>query len=582
MIQYTNSFDDILLYIPRGRDIYDGHFPPSDSSSDAGGAPGIMPWLPQTLFAGLIAIFKNINTAYLSAVFLFSALIFILLKKLGDVLFQKKLWSYFFAFAGIFTTIPMQSALAFRSVSNFINIIVKDFYPIVNTPLDKFYFIRMDYPLLTTPFLIGAVIALLIFWQKPTQKTAFFSAFLTGISAYVYFHYFGFLTMLSGLLVLYLLFFDLKKHTVDIKTIVVFIGTGILTTFPFFLNYLTFNHSPIAQEYLTRVSNTEHGRSFRWTIEAWPMLYEYFFYLVLAIFIFVVFYRLVNNKKIATFYWFSILTMVLVWNIQLVIGFLPDPGHWLKPFSFILFVLIFHAIYVLCQRFSNITFIARLVATILFILILSMSTKKIINATFFIHPDELIKSSYSFNPTIIDSWDWINNHLPHEPKIVSNSFLTAIYLNTYTSARSYLPIGNISSISNLEIKERFLVANKIFQTPVNLFETYLIPSPVSTECSKCITNEAQNKIIFSQFLDFRISEPKKNEVRWYEDQKKVDALISQYTTFPEVDLANFESDYLYYGPWEKSFTDINFDANQNLELIFRNSEVSIYKILKKL
>src|SRR3989338_5915542 len=141
MIQYTNSFDDILLYIPRGRDIYDGHFPPSDSSSDAGGAPGIMPWLPQTLFAGLIAIFKNINTAYLSAVFLFSALIFILLKKLGDVLFQKKLWSYFFAFAGIFTTIPMQSALAFRSVSNFINIIVKDFYPIVNTPLYKFYFI---------------------------------------------------------------------------------------------------------------------------------------------------------------------------------------------------------------------------------------------------------------------------------------------------------------------------------------------------------------------------------------------------------------------------------------------------------
>src|SRR3989344_5962234 len=87
LIQYTNSFDDILLYIPRGRDIYDGHFPPSDSSSDAGGAPGIMPWLPQTLFAGLIAIFKNINTAYLSAVFLFSALIFILLKKLGDVLF---------------------------------------------------------------------------------------------------------------------------------------------------------------------------------------------------------------------------------------------------------------------------------------------------------------------------------------------------------------------------------------------------------------------------------------------------------------------------------------------------------------
>ena len=63
--------DELYSYLPRAREIYDGHFPPAELSLDEQG-PTPFNALPSLFLAGLIAIFGgNINLAYLAAQFIF-------------------------------------------------------------------------------------------------------------------------------------------------------------------------------------------------------------------------------------------------------------------------------------------------------------------------------------------------------------------------------------------------------------------------------------------------------------------------------------------------------------------------------
>ena len=62
-------------------------------------------------------------------------------------------------------------------------------------------------------------------------------------------------------------------------------------------------------------------------------------------------------------------------------------------------------------------------------------------------------------------------------------------------------------------------------------------------------------------------------------KEKADELIARY---PEIfaDWKNIEADYVYYGPWEKQITKNDLSKDANLELLFKNQEVEIYKIKK--
>jgi uncharacterized membrane protein len=48
----------------------------------------------------------------------------------------------------------------------------------------------------------------------------------------------------------------------------------------------------------------------------------------------------------------------------------------------------------------------------------------------------------------------------------------------------------------------------------------------------------------------------------------------------KADWKSVDADYVYYGPWEKQITQTDLSKDSNLELIFKNSEVEIYKIKK--
>src|SRR3989344_8137023 len=134
LAQFKTARDSLYTYLPRAREIYDGHFPPSELYA-AAESPSIRNPLPSAIFAGFIFLAGgDINLAYLGAQFVFSAIIFALFYVLGLLLFSKsRLWSLLFAFLATLTPIALVLPFQHSGLGEFINIIFKNFIPLVKT-----------------------------------------------------------------------------------------------------------------------------------------------------------------------------------------------------------------------------------------------------------------------------------------------------------------------------------------------------------------------------------------------------------------------------------------------------------------
>lgn len=99
---------DTLFYAGRAREIYDGHYPPTDLHFPEQ-LPTVLNPLPSLTFAGIIALSGgNVTTAYLIALFLFSGIGFLLFYYLGRILFTSRMWALFFAYVAILTPIAFR------------------------------------------------------------------------------------------------------------------------------------------------------------------------------------------------------------------------------------------------------------------------------------------------------------------------------------------------------------------------------------------------------------------------------------------------------------------------------------------
>lgn len=107
VLSYTVHRDE-LFYMGRAREIYDGHFPPSDLFFDEQKPTPLNP-LPPLIMAALLALTGgNANAAYLAAIFIFPILIFLLFYWLGTKLFGSFVWVIFFAYVGALTPIALR------------------------------------------------------------------------------------------------------------------------------------------------------------------------------------------------------------------------------------------------------------------------------------------------------------------------------------------------------------------------------------------------------------------------------------------------------------------------------------------
>ncbi|MEK7564689.1 MAG: hypothetical protein AAB501_00415 [Patescibacteria group bacterium] len=461
----------------------------------------------------------------------------------------------------------------------FLGYFVKQFFPGINTQIEKLYFARFDYPLFVFPIFILAIAGLIYFWQKPTKLNALGAAIPAGLLFYFYFHYWVYWVIVISLLFLYTLIFE-HRNNARFKNFILLIATLTLIATPYFINYLNFSKSNASADYTHRLGIAE-GRE--------PGLaelgFDYIFYIVLALIAYKVFWHKDRLKTILI--WSFLTSATLIWNIQLITGFVPAPNNFRRTISPLLFIIIGMICYELSSRFTiKSSQVKKIVTITLVILTLMVVSKKIVNV-FVIknNPEIRIQENYKFSQSIKESWEWINADLKPEPKIISNSFMTSLYLGAYTSARPFLPLGNLTTKTTDELEKRFLLTNKIFNVNSETIEKQLTGT-LNIDCSKelCPPNTDQNlrkNLWHLYFHYFRIGSINK----YLADPKHITKeyitnLIKNYDQIP-IDLEKIDADFIYYGPWEKQFSKTNFDKKDKFELVYKNPEVSIYKIIKK-
>ncbi len=103
-----NVHRDDLFYLGRAKEIYDGHFPPSDPFSDTQ-PPTVQNPLSSTIVAAFIWLTGgNVTTAYLLAQFILAPISFLIFYWLGQMLFKKFNWAILFAYIGVLTPIALR------------------------------------------------------------------------------------------------------------------------------------------------------------------------------------------------------------------------------------------------------------------------------------------------------------------------------------------------------------------------------------------------------------------------------------------------------------------------------------------
>lgn len=570
LIQDANYSDEINAYAPRAREVYDGHWPAGDVYFESN-LPSVFPALPSLFMGSFIYLAGgNINFAYLAALFVFTGAIFLLFYWLAKILVGNKWWSILLALAGVLTPVAIHLPRAFKSLGLFADIVLKNFYPFVQTPLHKLFFARFDDPLLTYPIYLLAIITLILFWRESSRRRAIWAGAFAGLLFHDYFHYAFYWITVLVLLFLYLLIFKrgepewtLRLSSGQVKNFIILLAVAALVASPYFINYLRFNGLAWAQDYVYRIG-TEVGRGIRFAF-VW---FDYLFYTIVGAWVYFTYWKQSDEsrKSKAILFWAFLLAAFLVWNVQLATGFVPYPHNWRRAISPVLLVTI---VSLLAETFNRRQFgpaVKKSVVAVLIVATALLLIKKINNVLAFVKPTEQVLNEYTFNPNIADSWRWINKNLPAEPKIFSPSFQTSTYLTTYTSARPFLVIGANTPASNYDIEERYLITRKLFNYSNNLVRDRLNGS------------EDYFYLYSSYFrqksFDYAFTSSDKHIT-----PEGVGELINRYQSL-EASWDDIDADYVYYGPWEKEVAKYDFAADKRFESLYKNPEVEIYRIAR--
>lgn len=569
--QFTHLSDGGDMYFQFAREVVDGHFPPTDLFFD-GKSPGFFPPLPPLFLAAFIYLFRDVNLAYIVANFFISGILFIGFYLLGRVIFDgNRLWSFFSGLLAVLTPIALHLPYAFFSLENILNVILKNFYPGVKTLLPTLFLARVDYPLLTHLVYIPAIAAFLVFWQRPKKTVAILAGLCAGLLFYTYFYKSAYWLAVIGVAFLYAIIFR-RRDTERLKNFFLLIGVTILISIPYFINFFNLNSLPSMADYAGRIE-VEQGRVFLWW--PWP---HYLAYAILAGLVYLIFWRRSVAKEKAILFWIFLGAAFLVWNVQLVTGFVPHPDHWPRAISLPVFVIILSSLYELAKKIElRQSRIKALLAPVLILLLVLLVAKKAVNSYAFSSPPQAVLNNYTFPKDLVESWRWIDRSLT-EPKVISPSFVNSMYLSAFTSARPFLPWGGATPVSNFELEELFLKTNKTFGVSNDVLEKRLRDGQGMACLAYCDRPFGRVNLNKSSFFIYGLYF--KDETRGLNQnipESKMQELLNRYDLLA-VDWQETGADYAYLGPLEKQFTEIELSKEKGLQLVYKNNSVEIYKI----
>ncbi|MEK9186116.1 MAG: hypothetical protein AAB885_00865, partial [Patescibacteria group bacterium] len=585
LAQYKTYRDSLQAYLGRAREVYEGHFPPSELYGDHQ-LPTVQNPLPPALFAPFLVLFGgNTDSAYLGAQFFFVGAIFALFYWLGWLFTASRAKALFLGLTGTLTPIVLKLPFyKWQGLAEFQAFFLNNFFPFVRTQFDQLYLARVDEPLLTYPIYLAAIALFFLFWRSPSRVNAVWAGIFSGLIFYTYFHHWVYWTIAWGTLFVYSLIFR-KYDPNRLRYFIWFLIAFAIAILPYVVGYLQFSALPTSSDFTYR-AGVAFGRVVGIDV---GNLADYAFYIGLAVVVWATFWR--RDKNMAIFLLALISAMFLVWNVQLVAGFSPVPHFFRRPIAPAIFIVSFAVIFEIIKRIeARWRSAEKIIVGIFLVLSAMLITKKIVNIVYInCCLQSHLVDYYRFPGEVAESWDWIKENIPGEPKIISPSTMTSFYLTSHTAARPYLPTAFTTLMSMQEMEDRYLTSHKLFGVSGETLRKRLAGQlDAGCESYECFPDKGSNLNdsfgnlygnyfpsrygSFHQFLsgaDREIITKKRGE--------KIEELIRRYQDL-KVNWQAVPADYVFVGPMEEQLAIRSLENDSGLSLIYKNSLVKIYAI----
>lgn len=533
--------DEGMFNGPRANAVYSGKFLTGDIDlAEHGSDPSLLPVLNPLILGFAGRLLGSLKAAFILSDFLFPPLIFLAIYFLAFELIESQVWAVLFGFVFIFTPklgiFPSSDSLAFF------------------TKFDQLYFSRIEYPKITFLFFALACYFLLRALKRENFYSAIAGGIFFGTMFYTYLYDWAYFIVGLGICAL---FFFFERDWKRLKIIFIILITGLFISFYYWLNFISLHALPQYHDIFLRVG-TAISNQFALQV-AWKS-YLRIIFLVSALWL------ILRKKKKLNFNYSAgfLLPYFIVMNIQVFLGFNPQPDHWYK----ISFLPLDLALLILCfrifedysggklKKYFNVTACTVIAVIALFGLRSQYNFSKE-NA-----------GKYTVNNIYAESYQWFNTHTPAGSVVGSISFSTNDELQLFTRNNIFVPNGANSTASNAEIWDRFLISGKIFSVQPERFAG-LVRDGNFYLFQDYYNNHTLSRYFYQENFVSNSAE------------KEYGIMLDEYKKLLSGDKAvniKYKLDYIYFGPRERELGKDPSVLMRNLHKVYDKDGVIIYAL----
>ncbi len=458
-VTFQTSYDEAVAYGPRAKAVMEGDLLVGDISLDeyGRGGPAILSILNPLIMGGLGSLLGSFERAIMVADFLFPLLIFLALYALVfEVVRSRKVA---LAAALVFIFIPDINNYLQLPTLTALSDIFSRFFPFLNSDTSSLYFSKFEYPQITFLFYLAALYTLARSLLRNERYTHWFCGLAFGLLFYTYFYDWVYVGIT---LVLLALWFLLRREFSELKKIAIIIGTGLVVSMGYWINFFWLASLPGYSDLMTRVGlEISHApRISLWT--------NYLRTLLLGGLVLVVAYR---YAKTTVFYLIALLLpSVVVFNLQIITGFNPQPDHWFRMQFLPMALGELYLLYVLAQKYAR-DFFSKKVAMWFLIGVIGTMLSGGLYATYAFSIARA--SNFSVDRELLEGFLWLDEHTPKGSVVgaLSLPFNSAILLHTHNQV--FLPFGLNTYAENSEVWNRLMLLSSLYGVTPAEFEAWL-------------------------------------------------------------------------------------------------------------
>ncbi len=495
----------------------------------------------------------------------------------SDALFPALAFLVLYHLAKVFLKTTVSACLISIITLFFPNIIVASLAYIHDVSVVNFF--ERSFDIAVTRFMIPmpGIIFFLIFLlcsarmlMKPSWIRVVVAGISCGLLPYIYFFYAGYAAVMSLILFLGTLLF----YRTFLKSIMLYFTTSLIIAIPYIVHMLKSRSLPEYPQLVERVG-IEYGRYVR------EGSFDVLIFVVVMCAI-LYFFFMKHEKEKVLFFGSLLIPAYIVINLQLFIGFNPQPDHWGSRVA------------VYTKLFALLVIVGLLIERFFWnhsrsmhrwgkrIMLLSCAVFLVSATTLTIMMSVREFSLYTIPTDIQDSFRWINENTENGDVIVTPSTRMNVYIPFFTHMDVYVPLGCYTLARQSEVEHRYADVYAIFDVSEKMFISGFRGSYNKFE------NMIRNydfDLIYTMYCDtFRsrmksdYSHPELYKVpqNEYERLKKLfnDARVlkSSIIALP------YRADYLYVGPYERYLGHFDSSGLSNIHEVYKHGLVSIYKI----